>query len=242
MVNPRKLLWALGHPQEALMSIAYRVRYPQYKRHVGPPELYSVIGRHQFELLQLCGLCPNHSLLDVGCGSLRAGKLLIPYLQPGNYFGIEPNRDVLREGIRHNVDQATLEEQRPTFSYDTEFNLGVFGRQFDFLLAHSIFTHASQQQIRKCFIEARKVMSPTSVFLANYNKADTDTDYTGTEWVYPAHVAYTFAGISALAEEAGLRCLELNSEHPAGASWTLTCDPKYSAQLKEAISGAGLLS
>jgi SAM-dependent methyltransferase len=238
MMNSRKLLWALGHPKTALMSVAYRVRYPQYKRHVGPPELYSTIGQHQFELLQRCGLRPNHSLLDVGCGSLRAGKFLIHYLQPGHYFGIEPNQKVLRHGVRHNLDSETREDRRPTFSYDTEFNLSLFRRQFDFLLAHSIFTHASQHQIRKCFIEARKVMSPASVFLANYNKAD--TDYSGTQWVYPSHVCYTFARISALAEEAGLRCLQLDSEHPAGASWTITCDPKYSTQLKETVFAAGL--
>jgi hypothetical protein len=82
-------------------------------------------------------------------------------------------------------------------------------------------------------------MSPVSVFLANYNRAD--TDYTGTEWVYPSHVAYTFTSINALAEEAGLRCLELDSKHPAGASWTVTCDPTYCAQLKETVSAGGLL-
>jgi SAM-dependent methyltransferase len=228
-MDPRKLLSALNHPQKVLKGVADRVRYPRYKQHVGPPELYSAIGRHQFELLQLCGLSPNHSVLDIGCGSLRAGGFIIRYLEPGKYFGIEPNRNVLRDGITHNLDKATLENKRPTFSYDTEFNLSLFGRQFDFLLAHSIFTHAAQHQIKKCFVEARRVMSAESVFLANYNRAD--TNYAGMTWVYPSHVAYTFAGISALAQEAELRCLELDREHPTGSLWILACNSEYPVNL-----------
>jgi SAM-dependent methyltransferase len=57
------------------------------------------MGATQFRLLTTLGLREHHSLLDFGCGSLRAGRLLIPYLLPGRYYGLEPNRCLIEDGI-----------------------------------------------------------------------------------------------------------------------------------------------
>ena len=51
-----------------------------YRAYVGPPEDYDLIAAMTFNLLTTLGLRQHHSLLDVGCGSLRIGRLLIPYL------------------------------------------------------------------------------------------------------------------------------------------------------------------
>jgi hypothetical protein len=69
----------------------YRAGDHEYRAFVGPFEQYDVIGASQFALLYALGLRQHHRLLDVGCGSLRAGRMLIAYLEPGNYAGIEPN-------------------------------------------------------------------------------------------------------------------------------------------------------
>lgn len=228
-MNTRKFFWLLSRPTQAFKRLSDRTRYPSYKTYVGPPHLYDELGRYQFELLRSLGLEPCHSLLDVGCGSLRAGRFLIRYLGPGNYFGMEPNRRMLRTGIRHNLDKTTLNEKRPTFRYDGEFNLSAFGKKFDFVLAHSIFTHAAQSQIRKCLLEARRVMSGKSLFLVNYNNGE--SDYAGEEWVYPAHVTYTFGCIATLFRHAGLACLPLDVEHPTASSWVLACDPSAAERL-----------
>ena len=47
------------------------------------------IGKLQFDFLISRGLKPHHVFLDIACGSLRAGRFLIPYLDAGNYLGIE---------------------------------------------------------------------------------------------------------------------------------------------------------
>jgi len=239
----RKVRWALDHPQSALKGIAGRLWYPKYKSHVGPPEMYEILGRYQFELLLSWGLQPHHSLLDLGCGSLRAGRSFIQYLGPENYFGIEPSRKVLEDGIKHNLNRRVFEEKKPTFSNDGEFNLSVFNKRFDFILAHSILTHAAQHQIKKCFTEARKVMTATSVFFANYNKGE--TDYTGKKWVYPLEdcdegfhgaVTYTFSRLCSLAREAGLDCAEIDVEHPTGSTWLLVGEPNHIMRLSGRVS------
>lgn len=63
-----------------------------YRAFVGPLDRYDLLGAGQMALLYLLGLREHHRVLDFGCGSLRLGRLLIPYLRPGRYFGIEPER------------------------------------------------------------------------------------------------------------------------------------------------------
>jgi SAM-dependent methyltransferase len=54
------------------------------------------VGRLQFEWLVARGLRPDHRLLDMPCGSFRAGRFLIEYLDPGRYVGVEGDADLLR--------------------------------------------------------------------------------------------------------------------------------------------------
>ena len=55
-----------------------------YREYVGTSETYDIGGAIQFNLLTTLGLREHHRLLDVGCGSLRAGRLFIPYLLKGS--------------------------------------------------------------------------------------------------------------------------------------------------------------
>src|SRR5437868_14897345 len=74
-----------------------------YRAYVGPPEDYDLIAAMTFNLLTTLGLRQHHSLLDVGCGSLRIGRLLIPYLNCGKYFGVETNNWLVEAGIEHEL-------------------------------------------------------------------------------------------------------------------------------------------
>lgn len=62
-----------------------------YRSYVGPADQYDLIGAAQFALLYALGLREHHRLLDVGCGSLRAGRMLISYQNPGGYTGVATN-------------------------------------------------------------------------------------------------------------------------------------------------------
>ena len=71
----------------------------QYRTFVGPTEKYDIVGALQFCLLIFLGLREENNLLDIGCGSLRSGRFFITYLQKGKYFGIEPEKWLIEEGI-----------------------------------------------------------------------------------------------------------------------------------------------
>ena len=47
------------------------------------------VGQMQFDYLTGHGLKPGMRMLEIGCGNLRAGRLFVDYLDPGDYYGID---------------------------------------------------------------------------------------------------------------------------------------------------------
>jgi SAM-dependent methyltransferase len=188
-----------------------------YRAFVGPPKLYDEVAAMQFNLLTALGLREDHYLADIGCGSLRAGRLFIPYLLPGRYFGVEPERWLVEEGIARELGADVVRVKRPTFRYADDFGLAQFGVEFDFLVAQSVFSHAAQDGIRRCLGEAAAVMHEGSVFAATFMRGA--EDYEGGGWVYPGCVSYRLRTIAALAGEHGLRCRRLRWPHPNDQTW-----------------------
>ena len=98
-----------------------------YSAYVGPPAEYDFMGATQFRLLTTLGLRETHQLLDFGCGSLRAGRLFIPYLSAGKYFGVEPNSWLVKEAITHEIGQDQIRLKSPTFLHNDDFTVTEFG-------------------------------------------------------------------------------------------------------------------
>ena len=146
---------------------------PHHRAYVGVAEHYDLVAQTQFNLLTCLGMREDHYLLDIGCGSLRGGRLSIVYLLPGHYFGIEPNRELLKQGIEKETGLGLIELKQPSFSYDADFTCTNFGRDFDFIMAQAIFVHAAPEKICRCLSQARMCMTPSSFFVANLAKGRT---------------------------------------------------------------------
>lgn len=195
-----------------------KLRVPKHRRFVGPPELWESNGRNQFELLLACGLKPHHYLLDFGCGSLRAGRFMIRYLAAEHYFGLEPNRWLVEAGLRYELGRADHAAKRPRFAHNDDFDMSVFGRRFDFVLAHSILSHTGNRLMEAFFANAARVLEPTGVVLATYVSGE--RDFEGEGWVYPGSVRYRFETVAAAARRAGLEFVsEIAWRHPGGQKW-----------------------
>jgi SAM-dependent methyltransferase len=190
-----------------------------YRAFVGYPLKYDLIAAMQFNLLTSLGLREHHHVLDLGCGSLRAGRLLIPYLLPNCYYGLEPEEWLVEDGIRYNTGRDLIEIKSPHFQYRSDFSLTAFGVQFDFILAQSIFSHASPSQIRKCLSEAAACLAPGALLVASF-VLDKE-DYDGDTWVYPTCIGYTESGMKRFAAEAALECTLIDWPHPNAQSWAL---------------------
>lgn len=190
-----------------------------YRAYVGPPEKYDLVSAMQFNLMTHLGLREFHYLLDVGCGSLRAGRLFIPYLLPAHYYGIEPEQWLIQEGIKNELGQEILRIKQPVFSHDSNFDCRCFNKKFDFVVAQSVFSHASQLQINECLSNVAKCLAPQGVMAATFVKGA--ADYEGKDWVYPDCVIYTVGKMRGLAAALGLTAEPINWPHPNGQTWLL---------------------
>jgi SAM-dependent methyltransferase len=133
--------------------------------------MWEPIGRRQFEFLVEQGLHPHHYLLDVGCGSLRAGIHFVRYLERGHYHGLDIDPRLLRGG-RHELRDAGLANKGAILLQSDHFELSRFGRKFDVALAQSVFTHLPFNSIIRCIGEIEQVLVPGGRFFASFFKAE----------------------------------------------------------------------
>ena len=113
-----------------------------YRAYIGGPGRYDVLAAANFNVLIQAGLREKHRVLDVGCGSLRLGRLLIPFLLPGGYYGIEPNQWLVDEGFDRELGRDIIELKQPRFLYKDDFSVGEFETTFDYAIAYSVFSHS----------------------------------------------------------------------------------------------------
>lgn len=201
-----------------------------YRSFVGPPRNYDLVAAMAFNLLTCAGLRQGHKLLDVGCGSLRIGRLLIPYLNAGNYIGVEPNRWLIEDGILNEVGRDQIRLKTPVFSYCD--SLREFSRPLgvDYALAQSIFSHCGLDLIDQWLREISPHMKPTGALFATFLVGDANNEESG--WVYPNNLRYKTETMTELAARNGFKFTLLDWKHP-GQSWGLFARESYDSSLMQ---------
>jgi hypothetical protein len=126
------------------------------------------IGRLQADFMLAMGLSPDHVFLDVACGALRCGVHLIPYLNRGNYLGLDREARLVRLGIRHELGTELYRLKAPEFLINSEFEFDRFSKKPDFALAQSLFTHLNREDILRCLANLRAFAKPGTRFFATY--------------------------------------------------------------------------
>lgn len=177
---------------------------------VGPPYLYDKIGGVQFQLLLELGLREHHRFLDVGCGSLRLGRLAIMYLLPNRYFGVEPNKKILREGCKLHFGAVPersqlIKAKAPSFAHNDQFDFSFTGEhKMDFVFAQSIASHTGPQMTRDLLSAIASVMHDESVAMVTFIKCGPQKSNTAEGWFYPECVAYSDYVFGKFCSESGL--------------------------------------
>ncbi len=196
----------------------------------GPLRKFEVVGRNQLSILLRNGLNFDSRVLDVGCGALRAGYWLIRFLEPGCYFGIEPNRTMLEAGCTRIVTAPVLAAKRPRFDHNDRFDFSVFDTEFDFVIARSIWTHTSPAQL-VTMLEQFAATAPTGVMLASIKECPWyRRQHQGEGWVGKSHasdaggtVAYRFSWLAEQCRRLGLEAHRLEREY--GQTWIRVSQP-----------------
>jgi cyclopropane fatty-acyl-phospholipid synthase-like methyltransferase len=201
-----------------------KINNKDYKGFIGDPTQYNNIGKIIFNLLKKLGLKPTDKFLDIGCGSLRVGKYLIDYLNKSNYRGIEPNEWLICEAIEN--ENINFRGKEVLFRTSEDFELTFFDEKFDFILANSIFIHASKNQIERCFEEVNKVLkNDGGMFLFNFIEGDKDSQE--KNWSYPCKVEYTMEYINSIINKYNnFHVMQVDCKYPGKQKFLLITNKK----------------
>ncbi|MBD3362745.1 hypothetical protein GF362_03430 [Candidatus Dojkabacteria bacterium] len=194
-----------------------------YKAFVGPPAQYDIIGASQFRLLCTLGLREHHKLLDLGCGSLRAGRLFISYLDKNCYYGIEPNKWLIKEAMNNQIGDDIIRIKKPSFSFNKNFNTEVFKIKFDFIIAQSIFSHTGPDLLKKGLSNLyNSITNEGIVALTFVETKDKNLEKHDNGWIYPDIYQYYTDTIIKFLDNSKFKYTKIPWYHPRQSWWLLS--------------------
>ncbi len=113
------------------------------------------------------------------------------------------------------VEEEVLDRAKPHFSENEDFDFSVFGEQFDFVFASSIWTHASQEQIRAMLSSFAACATSDGVFLTSYHPVSLVWKQLSIRYPRVAHQLAIRVPLTELSPYIA----QLPSKGPAGDSW-----------------------
>ncbi|MCI5049217.1 MAG: class I SAM-dependent methyltransferase [Rickettsiales bacterium] len=145
------------------------------------------LGEMQLEFLKSQGLQQHQKLLDIGCGALRLGRMVVDYLDSGNYYGVDISEDLLDAGYNKELTDRQRERlPRSHLNATAEFDFSYLNdTKIDVAMAQSVFTHLPMNHIRHCLSKLHPHMMPGGVFYASFSHCPDHHDIT-QPLVHPA--------------------------------------------------------
>jgi ABC-type polysaccharide/polyol phosphate transport system ATPase subunit/SAM-dependent methyltransferase len=128
---------------------------------------WDVLGDLQFDFLRAQGLRPSHYVLDVGCGALRAGVRLIPYLERGHYVGIDSSPELVKAGLEIELPRRGGDRRDAAFVINERFDLSDLP-PFDFAIANGLFSVVPWNAAALCIASVVRKLAPGGRFYATY--------------------------------------------------------------------------
>lgn len=175
--------------------------------------LWEEMGRLQIEFMTRRGMLPRHRLLDVGCGSMRAGRHFVRYLDPGHYVGLDISAAILEAGRRVLREEGLADRGAVLIqNHDLRF-AEVAGQSFDWVLAQSVFSHMPLEDIDECLRHVPAVMAPGATFFATFLDGGDRTELSADRMDF----YHPLAELQRLARGAGLSATVTEDyPHPRG--------------------------
>ncbi len=135
---------------------------------VVPGERWLEGGEWAFELLRREGLQPSDPVLDVGCGSLSTGRHLLPFLDPGRYWGFDTNHALMLAGVTMELPRVGVPAERGVYLFNQEFDLSGAPQRFQFAISEGLFSRLPLNRIARCIAAVTQRLASGGRFYATW--------------------------------------------------------------------------
>ena len=134
----------------------------------------------QFSFLKRRGLRSSSTVLDLGCGPMRLGSVVIPFLNDGWYYGQDINPRTIDFG-EEVLRESNIPEHAPyTLFASDQFDLSLVDRPVQIAFSNSLFSHLTLNSIFTALLQLQTVLAPSGVFYATFFTLDL-----GRPWLEP---------------------------------------------------------
>jgi SAM-dependent methyltransferase len=187
---------------------------------VGPAGKWTQARNAQLKLLSRLGLEPHMSLVDVGCGPLRAGLQLIAYLEKGCYTGIDIDPGSI-QAAKELIKKYDLTSKDPTVLHSATFGQNELKKTAfaDRIWCYQVMIHMSKGIVLDCLESMSKMLKPGGIAwtTARVREGGTTFDVTGKWRTFPISEGGSefFAGAAA---DVGLKYKKLEWGNERGFS------------------------
>jgi SAM-dependent methyltransferase len=176
------------------LHTARRIERTGYKHAIGGGDNWDEHGNLQRDFLISQGLKPHHSLLEIGCGTGRLARKVVPYLEIAGYVGVDIADAALSVSLGLSVSEGWA-HRLPSFASEIPADRQF---EFDYIWSFAAFIHIPQDVMEATMRRAAAVMHKDSRFYWSYIP-DTETRRVGVKTFRRTVTDYRRA-----AEQAGL--------------------------------------
>lgn len=176
-----------------------------------------------FNYLKEQGLQQHNTFLDVGCGALRTGSLVIPYLEKGNYYGIDRMPELIEYGLNDILDTQTVFAKQPNLSVNEHFDFSFVDQKIDFIWCQSLMSHLHEYDIKVCLNNLKPLChSDTYIYftyfeLKGLQRGKTHNSHSKLDIMYDRDV------MDDIVKEAGLKKVFNGRVHHPRQQWMYIC-------------------
>jgi hypothetical protein len=173
---------------QVLKNLKKQQLHPTLGQNIKDQERFNITGEIEKKFLISQGLLPHHKFVDYGCGSLRLGKVLIPYLDKSNYIGIDMTDAFYSEGKKH-INNDILKLKQPVLSVINKNSLYEIKKLgIDYLMSAAVLYHIPYNELGDYFSNILSILKPTGKAFIDFTDGEKIKKNAWANWIYPSTV------------------------------------------------------